>query len=388
MSRLLALGQNLLLLALSVLISLLGSELFVRLVYPQRLVSEPRHLYQVSPTLGYRLTSNYDGILGTVEFSTRIQTNSLGLRDHEFPRKTPGAFRILALGDSFTFGVAVPLENTYLKLLERRLRETSSEGFQVVNAGVDGYGPQHYLQYLNEAGLALEPDLVTIGFYVANDVMDRITYNWYIHDGLLFSRKPTFSFRYSLLHPINEFLEQRSHLFVFFRTRFDYALWKIGLRPYYFPDVFAATYAPRTFDNWEFTKRTLRDLARLAASRNIRLLLIVIPAHYQVHEEIWNHYLRVYDLRPENVDLLKPQRLLKQICEELNIPVLDLLPRFREVGTRTQLYFRIDGHWNPDGHRLAAEELHKFLVAQHLVPLRRPALFAQEPAPDRPIPNR
>lgn len=350
------------------MVSLLLLEAGVRTLAPQRLVSEPRYFYQVSPTLGYKPVGNYEGVWTTVEFSTPIQTNSLGFRGDELSPKAPGIFRALGLGDSFTFGAAAPLEQTYLKVLERRLNEGEPGAFQVVNAGVEGYGPQHYLQYLKESGLALAPDLVTIGFYVGNDVTDRIKYTWYIHEGLLYSHKPSFSLRYSVLHPINEFLEQRSHLFVFLRVRFDYVLWKIGLRPYYFPEVFAAEDTPRTLHGWEFTKNVLRDLARLAGAHGARTVIVIIPTHYQVHEEYWQEYVRVYNIRQDAVDLLKPQRILRELGEELGVPVLDLLPRFREAAARTRLYFRIDGHWTPEGQRLAGEELHRFLLARRLVP--------------------
>lgn len=368
MPRLFTAAGNLLLLTASLVVALLLAEGVVRLLSPQRLVNEPRYLYEVSPTLGYKPSRNYEGVWTTVEFSTPIRTNSLGFRDYELPPKGTGTFRILGLGDSFTFGAAAPLEQTYLKILERRLNEGSLGRFQVLNTGVDGYGPQHYLQYLKEAGLSLEPDLVTIGFYVANDVTDRIKYTWYIQNGLLNSYKPTLTFRYSVLHPINEFFKQHSHLFILIRTRFDYALWKIGLRPYYFPEVFAVADTPHTLQSWEFTKNVLRDLVHLAASRGTRTVVVIIPTYYQVHEEYWREYVRVYNIRQDTVDLLKPQRILKQFAEELGVPVLDLLPRFREVGTGTTLYFKIDGHWNSDGQRLAGEELHRFLVSRQLIP--------------------
>src|SRR5262249_20912445 len=70
-----------------------------------------------------------------------VTINSKGLRDNEYdyePR--PGVTRILALGDSVTFGWGVRLEHTYPKVLERLLNHGASQGsYEVLNGGVGNY---------------------------------------------------------------------------------------------------------------------------------------------------------------------------------------------------------------------------------------------------------
>lgn len=75
------------------------------------------------------------------------------------PETSTGKLRILALGDSFTFGEEVRDEEAYPAVLERLLPAT-----EVVNLGVHGYGHGQMLLYLEEAGESLEPDLVLVGF--------------------------------------------------------------------------------------------------------------------------------------------------------------------------------------------------------------------------------
>src|SRR5205807_8785031 len=59
------------------------------------------------PVRHHRLIENFDGMIK----GTRFTTNSLGLRDREYPiPKPPGVFRILMLGDSFTEGGGLPPE--------------------------------------------------------------------------------------------------------------------------------------------------------------------------------------------------------------------------------------------------------------------------------------
>ncbi|MCB0229555.1 MAG: hypothetical protein KDH90_10570, partial [Anaerolineae bacterium] len=50
-----------------------------------------------------------------------------------------------------------------------------------------------------------------------------------------------------------------------------------------------------------------------------------------------------------------------QVCAALAIPCLLLLPVFASAARRGgPLYFSQDIHWNPAGHRLAAETIARF----------------------------
>lgn len=337
---------------------------------PQRLVIEPRNLYEINSTLGYKMRPHFDGEWRTLEYSTQIRTNAIGLRDLEIGPKPSNTFRILALGDSFTFSAGTELEDTYAKVLERLLAQSSMMKFEVINAGVEGYGPEHYLEYFKDVGVSLQPDVLTIGFYVANDLHDRISHKHYIHDGLLHSRKARFSVKYSVLYPINNLLEQRSHLFILMRTQLDYLLWQIGLRPYYFPHVFDKDYRKELAERWTFTKRTLEEIVRIASRHGARVAVIVIPTAYQVNQELWDDYMDVYAIDRQSVDWEKPQRILKRWGMARDIKVLDLLPRLREVARREDLYYKVDRHWNKNGNKVAGEEIYRFLKEEGLGPFR------------------
>jgi len=167
---------------------------------------------------------------------------------------------------------------------------------------------------------------------------------------------------------VNNFLETRSHAFILARRRFDYVLWKLGLRPYYFPQVFYKRYSPSMEERWQYTKTILTELAVLAAEHNARVALVIIPTNYQAYPEMWETYLKIYNVAHDSVDIVRPQRILKAFGKEKGIPVLDLLPEFRRVGNQKELYFKIDGHWNKEGNKLAAEAISRFLVREGLVP--------------------
>src|SRR5688572_1130655 len=100
-----------------------------------------------------------------------LQTNSAGLRNSEEINDDPNVFRILAIGDSFTFGFYVHNEESFPARLQERLNELRETRFQVLNAGIPGYTIEDELSYLKDKGLNLKPDLVVLGVYT-NDIFD------------------------------------------------------------------------------------------------------------------------------------------------------------------------------------------------------------------------
>ena len=72
-----------------------------------------------------------------------FKLNAQGFKDLELSSRKAGVYRIVAIGDSFAFGV-VPYEENYLTLLEQHIqRGTAAE---VLNLGVPGIGPRDYLE--------------------------------------------------------------------------------------------------------------------------------------------------------------------------------------------------------------------------------------------------
>ncbi len=88
----------------------------------------------------------YDAFFARPDFNqTRggllYRTNSVGFReDNEIPRRSPaGTYRILAIGDSWIYGLAQPQGQTMADHLERLLpRKLGVSRVEVINAGVPG----------------------------------------------------------------------------------------------------------------------------------------------------------------------------------------------------------------------------------------------------------
>ncbi len=91
----------------------------------------------------------------------RLSSNSRGIRgkrEYAYSRQ-PSTTRILALGDSYTFGDEVSDHETYSSYLESSIPES-----EVLNLGISGYGHDQMLIDLREEGVKYKPDIVLLGF--------------------------------------------------------------------------------------------------------------------------------------------------------------------------------------------------------------------------------
>jgi carbamoyltransferase len=124
-----------------------------------------RQLFEYQPDWGYRFTPGLKARVDHEGGGYLVRVNEAGFRcRHEFRReKSPGVFRVLLFGDSYTAGDGVSNKDRYGDVLEALL-----PGLEVYNFGLSGSGTdQQYLIYRG-VGSDLEHDLVLIGVLVEN----------------------------------------------------------------------------------------------------------------------------------------------------------------------------------------------------------------------------
>ena len=91
-----------------------------------------------------------------------VRVNSYGMRGDEFsPQKPRGKIRIISFGDSYTYGYGVGQDDTYPALLGQLLERSFPGRYEVLNAGVNGYGIYQELVYLRRA-VKYQPDIITV----------------------------------------------------------------------------------------------------------------------------------------------------------------------------------------------------------------------------------
>lgn len=148
----------------------------IRWQTPPRYVEEANHQmtghrYLFDELLGWK---NIPGFEGTT-MGQPLTINSKGLRDREYSYEKPaGTRRMLVLGDSMTWGLGVGDDQIFTEVLERKL-ERETPKWEVINAGVSGWGTDQEYLFLKEEGFKYEPDIVMVVYYLVNDREDNVS---------------------------------------------------------------------------------------------------------------------------------------------------------------------------------------------------------------------
>lgn len=331
------------------------AEVVVRIVRPQTLPSQEfiqgfvlRNMYVSDEKAGYRLAPDFSGSIRRGDVVTEFRTNSLGMRAPEPGPKT--APRVLALGDSYTFGWGVPQGEEWIRVAAteagRRLGGTEIEGW---NGGVNGYGTEGAIATLERVGPALHPDVVLLGFF-ANDFTDNLlgTGVYEVRDGYLFDRFSHDFFRES-------WLARESQLYRLLSSAWETA------RVKYFGGVPTAR-AVKQFSAAEFERG--RDLSEQLILR-LRDVATDLGAEFAV---VWLP-ADVYTLAgsgPKDVPL---RWELQQRIAAAGIPSVDLLPVALAQDRRDGLYLPNDGHLSVRGNAVMGRAVGDWLVDSGLLPV-------------------
>jgi hypothetical protein len=342
----------------------------------------------------------------------RIRTDSHGFRiGHEVGPKKPGTFRIVIIGDSFTFGPSVHEEHLYTNVLERALAGRTVRPVEVVNLGVTGYGVHQEHAVLEEEGFALHPDLVIEALYLGNDLQETLGLHRRLFDpktgGTL--EAPDHEIVDGKMVPIPKsertpLTPPRAGIKGWLRTHFRLygilaerlkdsrllrnLLVRVGLvkeetlRP--LPpgprllhlwggqgtvSLLRET-PPAIEEAWTLVEKHLDDMDSLCRAHGARFVVLFIPYKIQVVPERRKQELIRLAITQADLDLEKPNRRVADWGRRRGVEVIDLLKAFHGAPDPGSTYFHVDSHWNDKGHEVAGRALADLLVARGLVPTR------------------
>lgn len=315
---------------------LVATELGVRLFGIAPPIIPPNFYTSDDPFLPWKSPPNsklYGGF-GPGEYSFLHTHNSIGFRDQERVSPKPAStFRILAVGDSFTYGAGTDDQGTYPAILERLLQENVSDSpkkYEVINAGVSRFFSEPELLLLKGYGPRFEPDIVLIGF-TPNDVgdlyigMDAVRIG---PDGIMTTKEA------AMLGSVGKELFYTSHAFrAFWQVLVTQRLARsAGVR---FSEIFQANGFHEK--EWVRLEEDYAAIIQQARKLGAEPIILYIPC-----KESW---------KPDGRYAL--QRI-QSLGEKLNVYVIDGLTPLQRRGTIDQLYWRIDGHLNPQGYEQLA----------------------------------
>ncbi len=359
LSRIKKILQNTILVFLGLFIAVLFLEVILRIWIPG--INDDLRIWERSPISFYSLKQSYKGPARSVhgEFTVTVKTNALGLRDdHEFSQIKPdNTFRILVLGDSFTFGYGVESEGSYPKQLEVFLRDyVRDRNIEVLNAGfADGWAPDTEYLYLKNRGILFGPDLVILGFFQGNDIIDLSRNKWDKDENQLPLR-----ITQAGTGLVPRIIKERSTLFQFLKWKIHGFIKKalrsaehIGSSP---SDQRLMQPQDLINEHLVSTKLLLRGMQDISKKNNARFAVVIIPAMEAV-------------IKGETRELTRIRRDISEFCMQQQIPVLDLLSPFakHQEDSKKRLYFQLNAHWTNDGHFLAARDIFNFLLSEKLL---------------------
>lgn len=305
----------------ALIVSLLLAEVGLRVVahatLRERGVTLDEHL-------GYHMLPNVEKSGGEWGSGEPARTNSHGWRDGEHSYRLPAdTQRILALGDSFTFGQNVDYGLRFTELLE-------GPGVEVVNLGACAYGPDQELIVYREEGRRYGAQTVLWTIFLGNDLDDLL------NDRASGWPKPNFRLEGGqlVLRPPHHDLLTR---------------WRA--RSYLLEVVLQVLQRGRP------AKRKAADAGQVDALALFR----AIAAELAREVETDGARLMVALAHPSGRRPSPQGQDVRAVLEDLGLEVLDLDDPLRGSGHRQDELFLPCGHWSPLAHGLVAEALGEWL---------------------------
>jgi len=350
-------------LVVSVCATLTLLEIGIRIVKPQDLEfwdsQSIRRILGTTPHFVENIPHGHANFIGVP-----VTINSYGLRGGEISTpKPPNTVRIVVVGDSITFGYGIPVESTYVKVLEKRLNNNApgKTHYEVLNGGTIGGSLSDYYHFLSQKTEVLQPDMILVGLAL-NDILVYSESGSISEPGAQWQGR-----RFRWTRQFNRFLLRHSQLYLFCYARLKSAMYASGIL-----DVskvrgldFVTLTPPSAYQKeaWESSLRMLAKIVAFCRGRGYRVGGVVFPMQMQLSPEELQLYHDKYHLRLGDGALSgEPQQRLREFAAITGVTIVDLLPVYR-VYHPAELYLRNamipsdPSHPSVKGNQIAADEI-------------------------------
>ncbi len=319
-------------------------------------------MVQYDPDLGWKLTPGWSGRHDNAEFSASYSINALGLRnDAPVQVRIPGNRLTLVVGDSFTFGLGVNDDATFV----HQLNASHPPGTSFSNASMPGFSTDQQALLIEQRLLSLTPDRILLVVYLGNDLFDNLRpfplqvssakpYFAVTEKGLELrnhpvpkQRKPPSSGPEGLVAavwgediaqwPWRTRLEQQSELFrVFSQQLLLQSDYRAVLRTRFKPET-------------DLFQKIMDEIATACQKRGVKLVIVTLAGRSFVTDpgSVSAQYQELF--RDQVVSYAKARQI-----EAIDVAGL-MQASFKQQ--RKDWFYPNDGHLNPAGHKVVAELL-------------------------------
>ncbi len=332
----------------------------------------------------------------TIEYSYQVYVNNFGFRDSESNAEKSPQYRILAIGDSFTYGWGVEIGQTWPKVLEKILNDQGRK-IEVDDLGKPGAGPRDYADIAEKAIPVLKPDLVIIGMLQGDDLAQAQPGeasapepgNRTVRHILARCLRRTFPYTSSLIAkkfmPVipsrelhNAWKKQAAQTLAQFnpeqKARFQaldyqikewFAAGELNPAVIYIavsnPDYFLELEdlaSAKTREHIAEMAKQLDRIKKVADQNGARVIVVSVPQRVYISPADFETPIRFgFNLDPKMLSSDAMDQAIKMAADQAGLEFWQVTPQFRSASKTSHLFFPLDGHFNPQGHALFAELL-------------------------------
>lgn len=264
--------------------------------------------------------------------------NVFGFRSrYEQVRRRPGTLRVLALGDSFTWGFEIgQADSAWPALLERTLGSYASQPVEVINMAFRGYTTANEAELLRRVGWQFDPDLVLIQFLV-NDALPS-------GPDFVSAGEPTHSI---IPRTLRKEGAVGSSALLSIADRLVNAALNRGLPFERYFDLYS-----ESNPGWRQLREALQEMGDSAATRKVPIAIILFP------------YLAPGEWTPKTYVFKDIYHQVAKAAADAGVETIDLIPEFAAAGRdwRSWWVMPFDSHPNVDAHFLTAHAVAEYLA--------------------------
>lgn len=259
--------------------------------------------------------------------------------------KLPGGFRIVTVGDSFTWGDKIArTEDIWPYVLEGDLTE-NGVAVEVINISQRAYTTVNEAEALDRFGWPLKPDLVIVQSLINDSFSSRSKFRMMLTNDV-FQIRP-------LCHGgLGKYLEVQSYSYSFLNSHF---------RRYQMKTFHPEGYAPlfeESFQGWQDCQAALAKIQRQGQQRHVPVIVVQFPL------------FTPGVMREDTYEQLAAHRKLLEGTTNAGLATFDLLPVFCELEKDGRDWWALpcDGHPNEEAHAVAGHAVAKELLRRDLLP--------------------
>ncbi len=367
--------KNLLAFSVSISIGLLIGEFIVRMFFPQ--ITSPVQFFYDEKLGGMVPVPNQKGFKNHPDiYHYEYQNNEIGMRDtRQLADYKHIPYKILCLGDSFTYGWGVNDNETFSNVLEKKINQ---DLIAVLNAGSSGAGTDYALKFFRVRGKELSPKIV-IYFYFENDREDNLENRYFTikNDSIISNNVNEFASINAVQKnklansKLYNWFSSNSHLFSM--IRFQVGLFWIKKvkkenetkntsvleqKPTKNSEKETKTQIP-TENKFKPTYKYLKALSEEVNKSGATFYAFFIPSHlstldFQKHGKIYQ------------------EDSLSSFCLKNNINFYSFKQTlFKNKDPYHAYYFPVDFHWNKDAHMVAGVYIYEILKKDGVLPQKK-----------------